>query len=498
MARLWQLGSEAVRPGVYFRTSASGVTTEPSTQGIVALIYNGNWGPLNEVVDIDPEELNNLTEFVGTGNAYETARQAFIGGARMLRTVRVGSVTRTTKKSFFNLRAPGEITTRQNADGTTTTNAPPIVVRITAKYPGARKFSLTIKTNSLLNLGQMYVYDEEKRLIDSVTFRRGVNEATALVNAINTNSKYFTAKRIGTGNSRVRDLTQVGFAVGKNPAVSTESYTAGTNILERYNWNVVIADRATKTVEQVLIDFVRQCYEVGRFGMTVLCGSINSPIADRTSKATEINDWRVVYVLSGFLGLDGKKYGTYLCAARIAGMIANCESNASVTHLVIQDAVRPLEDLTNAQMIQAEQKGCVVLSPNDEGQVWLDNAINTLITLGNGQDLGWTKIRRTKCRFELMERVNRTLDRLVGRLNNDANGRATCITAMQRIINEMCAEGKLFLGSYAAEDPGHTSEGDRAYFVLYISDIDSLEKIYLDYNFSYANRYSDLDTTTTT
>ena len=148
-------------------------------------------------------------------------------------------------------------------------------------------------------------------------------------------------------------------------------------------------------------------------------------------------------------------------------------------------------------MIQAEQSGCLVLSPNEDGQVWVDNAINTLVTLGNDQDEGWKKIRRTKCRFELMSRVNRTCDKLIGRLNNDANGRATVLTAMTTIIREMIAERKLFEGSYAEEDSRYVAAGDKAYFILHIGDIDSLEKILITYEFSYANPFSELDVVTT-
>ncbi len=79
---------------------------------------------------------------------------------------------------------------------------------------------------------------------------------------------------------------------------------------------------------------------------------------------------------------------------------------------------------------------------------------------------------------------------MVGRLNNDEHGRATLITAMNSIINEMVAEHKLFAGSYVEEDPAHKPEGDSAYFILHIGDIDSLEKIYLDYTFSYANPFA--------
>lgn len=37
-------------------------------------------------------------------------------------------------------------------------------------------------------------------------------------------------------------------------------------------------------------------------------------------------------------------------------------------------------------------------------------------------DAGWKKIRRTKERFELMQRIDDSLDPIVGKLDNDSDG----------------------------------------------------------------------------
>ena len=171
-------------------------------------------------------------------------------------------------------------------------------------------------------------------------------------------------------------------------------------------------------------------------------------------------------------------------------MIAACETNASLTHEVVSDALTLIEPLTNGEVIRAEQRGCLVLSLSDSDQIWIDNAINTLVTPDSTMDEGWKKIRRTKTRFEVMERINSTCDKLIGNINNDTLGRGTVVAAMQKILNEMVAEHKLFAGSYVEEDPAHKPEGDSAYFILHIGDIDSLEKIYLDYTFSFANPFA--------
>ena len=488
MARIWQLGVQEVRPGTYFRTSSGDVTAEGATNGIVALIYHGNWGPLNQVVDISPEDMNNLEEIVGTGTGYNAARQAFIGGAKMIRAVRAGSGGEKAQKTLMSTETQKTIT---NADGTTTTQtiAPMAAVRIYAKYPGEWRFYITVKTDLVTGKKQILFYRNDK-LIECIYYTGSADDATAATKAINSDSKYFTAKRMNSGTKlKVATVTQVKSSVGVNPTYNASLYTAATDVLERYPWNVIITDCYHEKYSNILAAFIRQVYENGHMGMAVVGGRKSIALADRMAYAASINDWRVVYVLNGWVDNNGVVQQSYASAARIAGMIAACETNASITHLVIQDAVKLHETFTNAQMINAEQKGCMILSLNDSEQVWVDNAINTLVTLGNDQDDGWKKIRRTKCRFELMDRINRTCDKLVGRLNNDARGRATILAAMTTVIREMIAERKLVEGSYAMENPAYVSTADKAYFKLVIGDYDSMEKIYLDYVFSYASPF---------
>ena len=504
MARIWLTGSTYTRPGVYFKTSSGDVTVDQGINGICAVVYQSNWGALNEVVDIDVEDMNNLQDIVGTGSGYNAIYQAFVGGAQRVRSVRVGTCTETAGT------CASVVLNSATDAGAEETSKP--AMTITAKYPGTRKFTASFKTD--LATGKRYfgIY-EGTHLVEGFSVVAGEKESLRLYHAIIDNSKYFTATytlkesdNTTLKPTRLAECMQKSFTNGTNPTVNTASYSDGLGMLERYTWNVVITDSNTDAVHQLLTSYIIQCYEMGQFGMTVIGGTLEHKVdgatvaytvSDRIDYATALNDWRVVFLLSGWVGTDGKKYDGYEAAARIAGMIAGCESNASLTHIVISGAFKPLENLTNSQMINAEEGGCFVLSPNDEGQVWVDNSINTLVTLNNDQDSGWSKIRRTKCRFELMTRVNRTCDRLIGRLNNDANGRATIVTAMTTVIREMIGERKLFEGSYAEEDPRYQPVGDTAYFVLHIGDIDSMEKLFLNYTFSYANPFAEQDAVTT-
>ena len=115
----------------------------------------------------------------------------------------------------------------------------------------------------------------------------------------------------------------------------------------------------------------------------------------KTRPGTYYRREKIVFVLNGWISTDGTVYDGWRAAARVGGMIAACESNASLTHTAISDALTLTEALTNGEIIRAEERGCLVLSLNSSDQVWIDNAITTLVTPDANCDDGWKKIRRT-------------------------------------------------------------------------------------------------------
>lgn len=172
-------------------------------------------------------------------------------------------------------------------------------------------------------------------------------------------------------------------------------------------------------------------------------------------------------------------------AARIGGMIASVATNLSLTHTVVSGMASLAEKLTPSEIETALQRGCLVLTTNTAGQVWIEQGINTLITPDGNMDEGWKKIRRCKTRFELMQRTGDTLDALIGKINNDPDGRATIIAAIKGVISRMVGEKKLLQGD-AYEDETNPAQGDSAWFIVEVDDIDSVEFIYLAYRFRYA------------
>ena len=107
-----------------------------------------------------------------------------------------------------------------------------------------------------------------------------------------------------------------------------------------------------------------------------------------------------------------------------------------------------------------------------------------MITLTADQDAGWKKIRRTKTRFELIQRILESTEPIIGSVGNDSNGRQTFIAIANGIIGEMVAEGKLLSGE-VTEDEKHPARGDSAWFVISVVDLDSIERVYITYRFMF-------------
>lgn len=485
MAGTFLLGERKVRPGAYFRRERAGFTVEGAINGVLACLFHSNWGPLNEVFDVDQTMINDLEDYYGTHEgAVDIIREGLIGGATTVRCVRVGGDDGT----------PATITLK------TTDSTPKDAVMITAKYVGARAFDISVDDDLATGRRRVRILSGT-RIFQQFTFDKGgsaaknQDEASLLVAAMKSN-RFFTATLKNKGS--LATVAQQAFTAGTNPTAVVADYMVGTNALERYRWNVIVANTDSAAVKQYLTNFVNSSYETGHLGMACIAGTSAEPFdsddADnpgRIQQAASYNNEKIVYLLNGWTGTDGTVYDGWRAAARVGGMIAACETNASLTHTVIQNALKLIENLTNGEIIRAEQRGCLVLSLNEYDQIWIDSAINTLVTCDTDQDEGWKKIRRTKCRFELIDRVSRTHDNLIGKLNNDENGRATIVAAANRIVREMVAEGKLLSESYIEIDEGHPPEGDSVWLRHNILDIDSIEKIYNTFVFRYGQTFDE-------
>ena len=152
------------------------------------------------------------------------------------------------------------------------------------------------------------------------------------------------------------------------------------------------------------------------------------------------------------------------------------------------DVNKPLEDMNEQEKMIYYFLNChkgmddskiKVMIESDGVIQMLEKRVETI------SDDGWKKIRRVKTRFELIRRMNAAADALVGKVDNDKDGRSTVVSQLQAIGDNMIAEGKL-TAITVSESAVNVADGDSAWFDIDVVDKDSMEHIYLSYRFQFS------------
>ena len=160
------VGQSMTRPGVYNRyVQVNTPLYAGVNDGIVACAFRAQWGPLGEVTEISTLRQAQAA-FGGDG---EIVRQALAGGAQTVYAVRVGS---GGGKAACVLR---------DAQGAAAVN-------VEARYAGARPLSYELRS---AGEARQFVLSEAGRVLESISFASGGDEAAALAQA-GAQSQYLT------------------------------------------------------------------------------------------------------------------------------------------------------------------------------------------------------------------------------------------------------------------------------------------------------------------
>lgn len=465
MAETYIVGETKTRPGAYFNIQKQG-TNAPADiiSGVTAVIFKSDFGPLNQAVELSVDD--GYADTFGNGGTTDAMQEAINGGAKTIIACRVGN------------GGTAATITLNDTDGDE-------AVILTAAYPGKKEFEVTIREKlSDSTVKECIIYTGTTEF-EKLEFVAGEGETKALVEAFATSKKFKAQLKPDKEKKVLKNVSQSSFITGTDPQTNTSDYSNAFAVVEPYDFNTICVDTEETAVHLLLQAFVNRVFNAGILGISVVAEKHTVGLDDRIAHAAAFNDKKMCYVLNAHISEQGKEIDGYQTAARLAGMIGACASNSSLTHTVINGFNEILEKLTNSQIVAAEKKGCIVLTYNSVKQVWVDNAINTLITPADNEDDGWKKIRRVKTRFELIRRMNVTADNLVGKVDNDTNGRATVISQLQGVGNDMVSEGKL-ISCKVTESSVYVADGDSAWFEVAVIDKDSMEHIYLTYKFQFS------------
>ena len=457
MAKSYIAGETKIRPGIYQRfTNNGGAISAGARDGVNAIVTNASWGPVG--VATVHETAKSIRDTYGNDALIKAALAIKTGGAQ--------------KVYIYRPAGSG------GAKGTATLGA----AKVEAKYPGARALKVKVQAKPGSTTTKQFMVIEGTTVLESFDFAVNETDETAALIAATAKSNFVVIEAPSTGAVNAAEVELTG---GKNATLTAENYGDAFYALEPYTFNVLSTDTADTAVATLLGEYVKEAYDGGKFIIGVAGAPTTVDFATRVSTAKAFNNKQMVYFGSGWKNANGETIEGVEAINLTAGIIAATPSNEGITHTVISGATENIEHLTNAQYEEAIQNGLLLLSTGPDGEVWFDSAHTTLTTCSANEDEGWKKIRRVKTRFEAMDRIDRTLAPKIGKINCDKDGVAYIIQSALGVIEQMKNEKKLSGGNFY-EDPDNPHGADSAWFIIELDDNDSLEKIYLHYQFRYS------------
>lgn len=470
----WTVNEPKIRPGFYINfQAAAAAQVSAGPRGIVAIPVKANWGPIHQFTEITNEK--ELIETYGTdtengATAYTAIKFALMGGARKVLAYRLADSS----------AAKASITLKDTESND--------VLTLTTKYETARPFKVTVRDNIIDDNRHDIVLYEDTTLLYVFTFDKGASVVDNAVAAINNDpsNKWITATKVGDGSGSLALVSSQPFT-GGNAGISGITVNDYLDVLDAFEGIVFsvltldgISDEALQASVKAWVERVR---EEGKKVLAVMGGSANDDKIPAVGNARSkgFNHEAVINVIVGGV-FNGVSYSSAEIAPYVAGLIAGQRLNESITY-----HATPFEDvtrrLTNSEVIAALQAGSLVLI-NDGEKVIIEQGINTLSTLREGQNNQWKKIRAIRVMDAINEDLRRAArDGYIGKVTNNDDGKAALISACKQYMETLAADGVIMPDFIIKLDPQYhgnppIAAPDEVYLYWEASITDSMEKIY--------------------
>ena len=471
----WTANEPKIRPGFYinFQVAAT-AQTSAGPRGIVAIPVKANWGPIRQFVEITNEKELIDAYTAGTTNgatAYTAIKFALMGGPKKVLAYRLADPT----------AAKASITLKDSAS----TN----VLTLTTKYETTRPFKVTVRNNVIDNNKYDIVLYEDATLLYVFTFDKGASVVDNAVVAINNDpgNKWITATKVANSSGSLAYVVSPQSFTSGNAGISgvtANDYLDALNAFEGVVFNVLTLDGISDDALQASVKaWVERVRKEGKKVLVVMGGSADDDknLAVGNARSRGFNHEAVINVIVGGV-FNGVSYSSAEIAPYVAGLIAGQRLNESITY-----HVTPFEDvtrkLTNSEVIAALQAGSLVLV-NDGEKVIIEQGINTLSSLREGQNNQWKKIRAIR----VMDAINDDLlkaarDGYIGKVTNNDDGKAALISACKQYMETLAADDVIMPDFIVQLDPQYhgnppIAAPDEVYLYWEASITDSMEKIY--------------------
>lgn len=473
----WNLTDMPVLPGLFTNfVAAAGTAIQPGARGVVVVPIKAHWGPVGQFTEVANEAaIKQLftEDETGGATALTTLYLALLGGPQKLLAYRIA-----------NNAAAASLT----LNSTDAANS----VLLKTKYPGKRgnNFRVTIRPSLSGSGNKDLLLYEGTTLLRTFSVADGTAEAAAAAINADTSNVWITAEVVDEGT--LADVSDVPFSGGDSgiDGITNADYVAALSAFETQDFHVLALDGVSDAALRAsVVAWVKRMRSEGKGIIAVLGGSAaDDTAADAVSKAVArsaaIDHEGVVNVGTGAV-LNGQAYSSAQVAAWVAGLVAGQSLSQSTTY-----AASPFEDVTRrwtrSEQEQAVQGG-VFLLVHDGRRVKVLRGVNSLVTLRDGQNKGWKKIRKIRVMDQINADLQRTAeDAYIGKVNNTEEGRLALIGAGKEYLRTL-AQSNVIEGTgydvtldprFYGSAPQYTPEDDQVFLVWTADDTDVMEQIF--------------------
>jgi hypothetical protein len=473
------------RPGLFINFVPFALAAiSPGTTGVVATIVKAPWGPDKVVQEVDNEV--DLLNYYTNGdtspfNAYYEGHHAFLGGARALMMYRIEGVG--AAKATHNF-----------VDTTAVT--PVAVIRVDGKYNGVygNGFSVALQVNPviatatdvLLYRGALLL----KTYTTSIVARGSVGHIAEIVSLINSDPGNYSifATLLVEGNSTPASVAIPGVALaggsdGSAPVAA--DYTIALAALEATSFNVFHADVLDVEIAGIgatLRAWINNMRGYGKYVAMVTGSGAAESLSQAIINAAASNNPAVVYWYPGVFELNSlgnrilNRGSAY--AATIAGMYSALPPGEDLTYTILPN-VLDLEFRLNNSQVMSGIAGGLMLGTFDGQQYKIEEAINTLVTLGANQGDAWQDVQSINTMDAIATGITISANsNFIGKVPNDGVGQVALINAVRDFLTTMANSRAIATDFEVGLDSTRASVGKNVFLVVAIRPIQSMKFIY--------------------
>lgn len=436
---------DKIRPGAYVNTVSERKNVIEDSRGIVLLMNSANfgWGKNGVITLSQDDDIKKILGVDLKSKEATTIRQAFEGGSLYVKLINFNMGTKATAsdKAF-----PYEFT---------------------AKYNGLRGNNITI--DFVQNIA-----DTSKAIVKTMFGTEIVDVQNISIDhpeQLRSNDYIdinFTSGKLDLQGERTVQLSGGTSQDASKIDVMSEALSRAVQS-EQYNVATTAGIPADNKIHQLLAQMISDLRT--NQGMKVTAVVPYSGI-DYDSEAVSV-------VQNGVIEADGTAIDNSSICAWFAGQSASVPLNRSLTYAVYEGASNAYPSLTQDEIIKALKSGRIVFTNRRNGNVVVEQDINSLVTFTDNKSSQFHKNRELRALDAITNHIEEMFEEgYIGSITNNENGRTLLKSSVIAYFGKLVDDG--IIGDFNPKEIiVEKGNADDTVLMQYaITPVDSMEKLY--------------------